>query len=57
MTKLFKKARFSGVGSALATFGAAVDVARAVERHEMPAAGALARLGIDAEAFSKVHLR
>ena len=57
MTKLFKKVRFSRVGSALSTFGAAVDVARAVEQRELPAPGALAALGIDEATFRKVHLR
>lgn len=57
MTKFLKKARLSTVGSALNTFGAAVNVARAVENHEMPSAGALVALGIDQDAFRKIHFR
>ena len=54
MTKLLKKARLSRVGSALDTFGAAVNVARAVENREMPAASALATLGIDEKSFRQI---
>ena len=57
MTKLLKRARLSRVGSALNAFGAAVNVARAVEMREMPSAGALATLGIDEESFRQINLR
>lgn len=56
MTKVSKTSRFAGLTSVFSVFGAAVDVARAVEAHRMPPAGALKTLGIDENDFRKTHL-
>jgi hypothetical protein len=37
-------------------FGAAVDVARAIDAHKMPPVGALKALGIDENDFRKSHV-
>ena len=57
MTKLLRNPAFARVTSVFTVFGAAVDVARAVESHRMPPAGALKTLGIDENDFRKVHVR
>jgi hypothetical protein len=57
MTKLSKMPRFARLASVFSVFGAAVDVARAVEGHRMPSAAALKALGIDENHFRKIHAR
>jgi hypothetical protein len=57
MTTLSKPSRFARVASAFAMFGAAVDVARAVESHRMPSARALKTLGIDENEFRQINVR
>ena len=55
MTKLSKTSRFAGLASVFTVFGAALDVARAIEGHRMPPAAALRTLGIDENKFRKTH--
>lgn len=56
MTELSKSRGFARLASAFAVFGAAVDVARAVEGHRMPSSGALKTLGINENDFRKTHI-
>jgi len=56
MTKLFKNPKFARLASAFTVFGAALDVARAIEGHRMPPAGALKTLGINEKDFRKSHV-
>lgn len=56
MTKLSKSRGFARLASAFAVFGAAVDVARAVEGHRMPSSGALKTLGINENDFRETHI-
>ena len=56
MTKLSTTPRFARLTSVFSVFGAAVDVARAIEGHRMPPAGALKTLGINEAEFRKTHI-
>jgi len=55
MTKLSNRARLGRFSSIFATFGAAIDVSRAVEAGQMPASGSLEVLGIDQSAFRHIQ--
>jgi hypothetical protein len=44
------------LGKVFASFGAAIDVATALEARRQPSAKALRTLGIDEKAFRQVHL-
>ena len=55
MTILFNFARRGRFNSIFATFGAAIDVSRAVESGRMPTSGALKVLGINKSAFQHIH--
>lgn len=54
MSKVAK--RLSGLTSMFTVFGAAVDVARAIDAHKMPSPGSLKTLGIDEKDFRKTHI-
>ena len=54
MSKVAK--RLSGLTSMFTVFGAAVDVARAIDAHKMPSRAALKTLGIDENDFRKTHI-
>jgi len=56
MTKLSTNPGFARLTSMFTVFGAAVDVARAIEAHRMPSAGALKALGINEAEFRKTHI-
>jgi hypothetical protein len=56
MTKLLRNPKFARLTSVFTVFGAAVDVARAIDAHRMPPAGALKTLGINEKDFRKSHV-
>ena len=56
MTKVSEKSRLSGLTSVFTMFGAAIDVARAIDAHKMPSPRALKTLGIDENDFRKTHI-
>jgi hypothetical protein len=45
------------LGSVFATFGAVIDVARAVEARRMPDARDLKTLGIEKSSFQRIYFR
>lgn len=56
MTTLSNGSRLGRISSMFTTFGAAIDVARAIEARRMPVGGSLKLLGIDEKAFRQVNL-
>lgn len=54
MTKLSNNTRFSQIASAFASFGAAFDLARAVENRTMPSRRSLKTLGIEEATFRRI---
>lgn len=55
MTKLSNFARRGRFNSIFTTFGAAIDVSRAVECGRMPSSGALKVLGINKSALQNIR--
>jgi len=55
MTKLTNSAGFGRIASAFASFGAAIDLARAVETRTMPSRTSLKRLGIEESTFRRIN--
>jgi len=56
MTTLSKGSRLGRISSMFSTFGAAIEVARAIEAHRMPVGSSLKMLGIDEKHFRQVNL-
>lgn len=56
MTTFSNASRLGRISSMLSTFGAAIEVARAVEARRMPVGVSLKTLGIDEKTFRQVNL-